>query len=510
MRQLRASFVVIGSGIAGLSAAHALSKHGDTILLTKKTVTATATDWAQGGIAAAMTKDDRPQYHYDDTISAGDGICDTQAVKVLVEEGPARVKELIELGACFDREGDDLKFTREAAHQKRRILHAGDATGKEIEKTLGQAVLRDENVTVIDNAYVLELITSNNECGGCLVKIGEDYTIVSARATIVATGGLGQIYSNNTNPTVATGDGIALAKRAGAQVQDMEFVQFHPTTLSLGDKKPISLFLISEAVRGEGAILRNQSGSRFMPKYHEKAELAPRDVVSRAIYSEMRQSGTNHVYLDLSTLSVDIAKRFPTIYQRCLTAKIDITKDFIPVSPAAHYHMGGVQTDLWGQTTIPRLFAAGEVACTGLHGANRLASNSLLEGLVFGARLAEKAKALPEMTEPLSEVRLEDGAFLTRSTIMQIKLQLRDLMWQHVGIIRDHEALSAAVMQLQKWRKQTGTHSNKEEQMELINMITVAELITTSALSRTESRGAHFRSDHPKRNDKAWQTHQQL
>jgi L-aspartate oxidase len=492
MQILTTDHIVIGSGIAGLSAARELSKHGETLLISKGQFRESATQYAQGGIAAALQKDDAPSLHFQDTLNAGDGLCDEAAVKILVEEGPKRVKELIQLGAKFDQTQGELDFTQEAAHSHRRILHAGDATGKEIEKTLGQTILNDKKVKLISNTSILNLIVQNNTCLGCT----DGETTYLAKATILATGGCGQLYARNTNPPLATGDGIAMAYRAGAIVQDMEFMQFHPTTLYLGDKKPISIFLITEAVRGEGALLRNIHGERFMPTYHPKAELAPRDHVARAIFNEMQKTNAPHVYLDLSQLTLNIAKRFPTIYQRCLESKIDITRDFIPVAPAAHYFMGGIKTDLWGKTSIKNLYAGGEVACLGIHGANRLASNSLLDGLVFGHRIAHHISHTdiprPTFIEPIKQPSKQTAHSLT------IKHQLRDLMWNHAGIIRNQEGLIYLIQKLESLDIQ-------DEVNEVQNMLIVSKLIAQAALDRTESRGSHFRSDYPERNDTDWQ-----
>ncbi len=344
-------YVVIGSGIAGLSAAKYLGAHGKTLVVTKGAIREGSTHYAQGGIAVALAPSDTPDYHLEDTLKAGDGLCDTDAVQVLVEEGPARVRELILMGAQFDRDGENYSYTQEAAHGQRRILHAGDATGREIEKTLGNAVLNQENVQFLPNTSVVRLLMDADRCVGCEVMSESGLAQIFAGAVILASGGCGQIYAYNTNPPVSTGDGVSLAYEVGARVQDMEFFQFHPTTLYLGDKKPISLFLISEAVRGEGAVLRNIYGERFMPQYHPDAELAPRDVVARAIFHQMQQTDTPHVFLDLSPCLGDVTQRFPTIAKRCLSAGIDIRRDFVPVAPAAHYAMGGVSTDLSGRTT---------------------------------------------------------------------------------------------------------------------------------------------------------------
>lgn len=504
-------YVVIGSGIAGLTSARQLSLSGKTCLISKGRFTESATLYAQGGIAAAMCGDDTPAFHFEDTIRAGDGLCDEAAVRVLVEEGPLRVSELIELGAQFDRVNGALDFGQEAAHGRRRILHAGDATGREIEKTLGNALQREGQVTLFPNTMVLELNVVDGVCVGCVANGPDGLVQLYAKAVVLATGGCGQLFSRNTNPAVATGDGLALAYRVGCEVQDMEFIQFHPTTLSLGDQKPISMFLISEAVRGEGAVLRTVSGERFMPKYHPSAELAPRDVVARAIVSELKLTNSDHVYLDLTQLSLDVATRFPTIYSRCLEAGIDISKDFIPVSPAAHYMMGGVKTDLWGHTNVDRLYAVGEVACLGVHGANRLASNSLLDGLVFGYRAAVDALKWLTTTAPValpSDRQWIQVSPEKRDEIMMLKQSLRDKMWLDAGILRDRDGLLDLQQFLDTFSETLLSISSVDRDVcEVQNMAVVAGLIVRAALAREESRGSHYRVDFPTKNDAVWQRH---
>jgi len=369
-------FLVIGGGVAGLRAAIELAPRGSVLVLTKDKATESTTGYAQGGVAVALSDEDEVCIHYEDTVKAGDGLCNEEAVKVLVEEGPACILELMSWGADFDKEGSKLSFTIEAAHTRKRILHShGDSTGKEIERVLIKKARSFPSVRRYDFAFTLDLITEDGRCIGATVLRGDSIINVFARAVILATGGAGQLYSRTTNPVISTGDGIAIAYRAGALIVDMEFIQFHPTTLySPGAPQ----FLLSEAMRGEGAVLRNIHGQRFMHHYHEMSELASRDTVARAIVSEMVKTGARHVYLDLRHLDRDfVKKRFPQIYTTCLQYDIDITEDMIPVCPAAHYIMGGVSTDLAGETGIKGLFAAGEVACTGVHGANRLASNSL-------------------------------------------------------------------------------------------------------------------------------------
>ena len=505
---IHVDYLVIGSGIAGLSAARYLGAHGKTLVVTKGAIREGSTHYAQGGIAVAMAPSDTPAHHLEDTLNAGDGLCDRHAVQVLVEEGPERVRELIMLGAQFDRDGDHYAYTREAAHGQRRILHAGDATGREIEKTLGNAVLQQPHVRFLTNTSVTRLLLKEGRCVGCEILSDAGISQIFASAVVMASGGCGQIYAYNTNPPVATGDGVALAYMAGAKVQDMEFFQFHPTTLYLGDKKPISLFLISEAVRGEGAVLRDIHGERFMPQYHPDAELAPRDVVARAIFHQMQETRTPHVFLDLSPCLGNVSQRFPTIANRCLSAGIDIRRDFVPVAPAAHYAMGGVSTDLWGATTVPGLYAAGEVASLGIHGANRLASNSLLDGLVFGHRAAQRAATEPKMGMHSTMNMPSDDVMVSQSKVrcLAAKAEIRELMWRYAGIIRSASGLihaKRALADLQWVTHLPMTALNNE----LKSMWIVADLVLRFSLEREESRGGHYREDFPLRDDVHWQRH---
>ena len=507
---LTTDFLVIGSGIAGLSCANALAAHGKVVVVTKNSIRESATQYAQGGIAAALQKDDTPAFHFEDTIKAGDGLCNTEAVKILVEEGPMRVTELIKMGAKFDMEKESFNFTKEGAHSKRRILHAGDATGREIEKTLGNALLNQPTVQLMQNTFVTQLIRHHDEVIGCEAIHNRQIITITAKATVLTTGGCGQVYQNNTNPSVATGDGMALALAAGCELQDMEFIQFHPTTLHLGDKKPISIFLITEAVRGEGAVLRNHAGDRFMANYHPDAELAPRDIVARAIFNECLKQDVSHVFLDLSQIKLDIAKRFPTIYKRCLEAGIDITKDNIPVAPAAHYAMGGIKTDIWGQTQLKRLYAGGEVACVGVHGANRLASNSLLDGLVFGHRISEHiltTKYKKPAKADLPDRDCTDIDLKQKSQVLEVKEKIREVMWKDVGIIRSEVTLKNAVSVLKKCQWIHDIDTTDETIIEVQNIHAVATQIAKSALKRKESRGSHFRSDYPKKDQQLDQYH---
>jgi L-aspartate oxidase len=512
MAEEYADFLVIGSGVAGLRAAIELAPHGTVVIATKDTPSESSTEYAQGGIAVALSDEDEVGIHGEDTLKAGDGLCREDAVKVLVEEGPERIMELISWGAEFDREGARLAFTREAAHSKNRILHAhGDSTGKELERVLLTKVRTCHSVKKYPFAFTIDLMVDDARCyGAYMVKKGEPIHLF-AKATILATGGAGQIYERTTNPAVATGDGIAIAFRAGAVLEDMEFVQFHPTSLYMPGAPN---FLLSEAMRGEGAILRNIHREPFLKRYHPLAELAPRDIVSRAIISEMVKTESPHVYLDLTHLEKDfVKKRFPRISLTCMMYHIDITQDLIPVSPAAHYLMGGIKTDLHGATNIRGLYAAGEVACTGVHGANRLASNSLLEGLVFGARAGKAAARYKAEVREDIRVKEDLSSRITSippdfraSALKEVRISLKKLMWEKVGIIRCAESLSLARDAISQWVPSVGGSPFTREEQELKNMITVASLITEAAMARRGSVGAHYRSDYPARGED-WQQH---
>ncbi len=499
-------YLIIGGGVAGLRAAIELAPYGDVIVVTKDLPTESSTEYAQGGIAVALSDEDEVGIHYEDTLRAGDGLCNEEAVRVLVEEGPLRIMELIEWGALFDMEGSKLAFTREGAHSKKRVLHAhGDATGKELERVLLNKVKTYENVRRYSYAFALDLIIKDNECLGAYLLTDEGIKTVLSRSVILATGGAGQIYERTTNPQVATSDGMAIAFRGGAIVEDMEFVQFHPTSLY---KEGAPNFLLSEAMRGEGAILRNKEGVAFMDSYHPMAELAPRDVVSRAIVSEMVKTGSEYVYLDLRHLDPEfIKKRFPRIYSTCMLYGIDITTTEIPVTPAAHYIMGGVKTDIHGRTNINGLLSAGEVACTGVHGANRLASNSLLEGLVYGARAGRTAFMVGKNREIPSLKEIDEPSY--DDTIRgheTIRSELRRMMWQKAGIIRCGESLKEMEEWLIKWKDIMRCRPRTRPENELRNMLIVSLLIVRSALKRRGSIGAHYRTDFPERGTK-WKRH---
>jgi L-aspartate oxidase len=494
---LQADFLIVGSGIAALRAAIAIGESADILILTKAGPRAGNTGHAQGGIAAAIGRDDSPELHREDTLAAGDGLCDPRAVDILVGEGPAYVRELIDWGAAFDREPDGApELAMEAAHSVRRVLHARDATGPEIGGTLWKKVSRMPNVRVHAHARAESLTIEGGCCVGVRSVDSAGAPLDSrAAATLLATGGAGQVYRETTNPPVATGDGVAMAWRAGAGVADLEFVQFHPTALNVAGHPR---FLLSEALRGEGAHLINAAGERFMLGYDAMGDLAPRDRVARAIVREMARTGAP-VYLSLADLDPGFVHlRFPMISEACRRAGLDLAVDPIPVGPAAHYVMGGVVTDTEGRTTIPGLFAAGEVACTGVHGANRLASNSLLEGLVFGARAgAAMSRGVAQAIDPATTATLGAGTFGTgfaatrRPTVPATK----DVMWQDVGLFRDATRLRAALDAF-------GAPPDRDEDEESIT--TVARLITRAALRREESRGGHFRLDFPSRDDDAW------
>ncbi len=499
MKTEKTDFLIIGSGVAGLRAAVELAPHGEVLVVTKDVLRESSTEYAQGGVAVAMSDEDRVGIHFEDTLKAGDGLCREEAVRVLVEEGAQRILELIEWGAEFDREGTRLDFTLEAAHSRRRVLHAhGDSTGKEIERVLINKVVSFNRVRKFPFAMTVDLVMRDGVCcGAYILKDGRVHQVL-ARATVLATGGGGQIFSRTTNPQVSTSDGMAIALRAGAVIEDMEFVQFHPTVL-FAPAAP--QFLLSEAMRGEGGVLRNIYGEPFMKNYHPDAELAPRDVVSRAIISEMVRTRSMYVYLDLTHLDAAfVKKRFPRIYRTCLQYDIDITRDRIPVSPAAHYMMGGVKTDTMGRTSIAGLYAAGEVTCTGVHGANRLASNSLLEGLVFGAKAGQAAsETVPAIADPdeLSVTAISDYGRI--EDYEETRTRLRRVMWDRVGIIRCAESLGAAREELSCFLHILKHQYRTREELELKNMLQTAILVTEGAFMRRCSLGAHYRSDFPQK-----------
>jgi L-aspartate oxidase len=581
----QADYAVVGSGVAGLRAAIELSSAGSVLVLAKSTLSDSATAWAQGGIAVALSDEDEIGLHEQDTLNAGDGLCRPESVALLVEEGPKYITQLIEWGTEFDRAGTKLAFTREAAHSRSRILHShGDSTGREISRALLARAHKIPHLHLRAHSFTTSLILEDGRAVGVRFIDETDGSLheVRALAVLLATGGLGQIYRETTNPEVATGDGMAIAYEAGAVLSDMEFMQFHPTALAI---QGAPRFLLSEALRGEGGILRNILLERFMKRYAEAQELAPRDVVARAIVSEMHRTNAQHVYLDMTAKSAEfLQKRFPRIYSTCLSYGLDLATDMAPVCPAAHYMMGGVKTDLWGHTSIPDLYAAGETADTGVHGANRLASNSLLEGLVFGARSGQamiadhghhsdkvqkgahpvkfKASTLPGSPAPKPDSHSHDGIpahaasathsnssanssanpsasraavahsaklaavaspashstkspaavsaapdeALATQAVTAALAQIRDLTWRHVGIMRSGKELSAAITFLENMKLPLSEHPGRHD-YELANLHTLASLMARSALAREESRGSHYRSDFPYRDDDLFQKH---
>jgi L-aspartate oxidase len=491
VERIRTGILVVGSGVAGLHTAWRASQHADVLLLTKRSLFDSATSYAQGGIAAALGAGDSPELHRRDTLAAGAALCDAAAVQVLVQEGPARVRELHSAGADFDLEPDTGRFLlgREAAHSRKRIVHAhGDQTGAEVARTLIHRVRRSRRIQVLEKTRVLDIIVHRRECAGVRASVAGRATEIIADVTVLATGGGGQVYRYTTNPVVATGDGYAIAHRAGITLSDMEFVQFHPTAL---DTPENPLALISEAVRGEGATLVNERGARFMKKTHRLAELAPRDIVSRAIARQQRAG--HRVFLDARKLSRTFARRFPGILAICKARGIDPRRDLIPVTPAAHYMMGGIITDLCGRSSLARLYAVGEVSRTGVHGANRLASNSLLEGLVFAERVARDVlgqKPLPSLPKPsrwsVPVLRDRGAAQVAADTI-------REIMWRDAGVIRSATGLRSARRQLQEIEARLPVGATEE-----MNLVQTAQLVVEGALRRKESRGGHYRSDFPR------------
>ena len=519
----RADYVVVGSGVAGLRAAIELSEAGSVLVLAKSDLSDSATSWAQGGIAVALSDEDEISLHEQDTIKAGDGLCRTEAVALLVEEGPKYITQLIEWGTEFDRAGTKLAFTREAAHSRSRILHAhGDSTGREISRALLARAHTIPHLHLRAHAFTTSLIVESGSVVGVrfIDELDGSQHEVRAGAVLLATGGLGGIYRETTNPDVATGDGMAIAYEAGAVLSDMEFVQFHPTALAV---KGAPRFLLSEALRGEGGILRNVNLERFMKRYNEAQELAPRDIVARAIVSEMHRTGAGHVYLDMTKKTEEFLKRrFPRIYETCASYGLDLATDMAPVCPAAHYMMGGVKTDLCGRTSLPGLYAAGETADTGVHGANRLASNSLLEGLVFGARSGQammkdapvtKRQAVGLPGSPAPKPGNSAGAtnsaakatFNAKPSPTAFN-KIRDVMWRQVGIMRDGKELAGAFTQLQAIELPKSEKPGRTE-YEVRNLHSLAVSIARSALAREESRGSHYRADFPYRDDEKFDKH---
>jgi len=502
--------VIIGSGIAGLYTALEIDEKYDVAIFTKEAMDTSNSVLAQGGIAVSLDKDDSPELHFKDTLFAGAGLCNEESVWVLVKEAASNIEKLCRFGVNFDhKDSGELALGREAAHSKNRIIHAGDTTGKEVCDKLISIVSGKKNIKIREKSFVVDLITEDDSTKGVIFydESSKKYKACLSNIVICATGGFGQLYANTTNPEVATGDGVCLAYRAGAQLVDLEFIQFHPTVLYHSQNKT---FLISEAVRGEGAILRNINGKRFMPEYHELNELAPRDVVSRAIFAEMEKTSSKCVYLDITFKDREyLANRFPNIFKTCLEYGIDMSKDYIPVAPAEHYCMGGIKTDTYGRTNIKGFYACGESACTGIHGANRLASNSLLEGLVFGHRIADEVNnILSDSTK--RQVKIKHLRYITDRKSRDIDLSaiagdIKNTMTRNVGIIRNAEGLKAAREKMSGYGDALADLSNKSiTECEVQNMLLLSMLIIESALEREESRGAHYRSDFPKTDDEKW------
>ncbi len=504
IEMIKTDAVVIGTGVAGLRAAIGASLHGNVIILNKTGGRESNSEFAQGGIAAAPHDDEAAiESHFQDTMNAGAGLCQNEAVRAMVEDGPRRIEELLSWGVKFDKIGSRFAMAKEGAHSERRILRAkGDATGNEIVQTLVRTMKKRKNILVYDSHFAVDLLIEQGVCLGVWVLDEKQNALKCflAQRVILATGGCGQVYQRTTNPSVATGDGIAMALRAGALVEDMEFFQFHPTALSLPSAPS---FLLSEAMRGEGGLLRNADGKLFMDRYHPDAEMAPRDIVTRAVWEEMHHGQLNNVFLDMTHLKSDfLPRRFPKIHATCLHYGIDITKDPIPVAPSAHYIMGGVKTDLFGRTTIEGLSAAGEAACTGAHGANRLASNSLLEALVFGARVGEDAGKIPHTSLP-GKITSFPLPWTTPTDLLvrkhhQIQSELKERMWRDVGIIRSKTSLERMIQKWEDW-KETFQLTPIKSVLETRNLLLVSAAITEAALRRKESIGTHFRSDFPNR-----------
>lgn len=521
-------FLVIGSGIAGLCFAINASRHGTVSVITKKQDSESNTNYAQGGIACVIDPNDSFEKHIFDTLVCGHGLCNENAVRILVEEGPSRIKELIDWGVDFSRlsqakNGYRLHLGNEGGHSVNRIVHARDLTGKAVEEKLLDIVRANKNIRLYEHHCAVELVTDHHltrqrgktvHSYGAYVLDSITRTIftLQSKITFLASGGAGQVYLHTTNPAIATGDGFAMAYRAGAVIANMEFIQFHPTTLFHESGRS---FLISEALRGHGAVLRDRNGIEFMKRYHARGSLAPRDAVSRAIDNEMKLTGEPCVFLDIRHAPAsDTKKHFPTIYKRCRELGIDITKDLIPVVPAAHYICGGIKVDTEGNTSIANLYACGEVSCTGIHGANRLASNSLLEALVFARRAADDAsRLLPSLSVlPASDIPQWDdsGTIDTEEWILlsHNKFEIQSIMWDYVGIVRSNVRLGRALRRIRLLEQEIENYYKRTKisapLLELRNLVTTAKLIILSASMRKESRGLHYTTDYPERNDRYW------
>ncbi len=519
---LETDYLVIGSGIAGLHFANLAAAHGRVIVVTKKAPNDTNTNWAQGGVAAVLADDDSFEQHVSDTLITGDGLCNRDIVELTVKEGPEQVRRLLEYGVRLARGGDgELDLTREGGHTRRRVVHYEDITGREIQRALIEATAANPNITMLEDHIAVDLLSmakygGEPACFGAYVLDSRSGVVktITARATVLASGGAGKVYVYTSNPDVATGDGIAMAYRIGATVSNLEFFQFHPTVLFHPHAKS---FLISEALRGEGGKLRLASGERFMDAYHPLAELGPRDVVARAIDNEIKKSGADSVFLDMTGLDPEFVRsRFPNIHERCLALGIDMTKQPIPVVPAAHYMCGGVKTDAWARTTVRGLYAIGETSCTGLHGANRLASNSLLEGMVFAARAAQDVKKV-EPLRPQQVAPWSSGDATDSNDAIVVALnwdEIRRFMWSYVGIVRSNKRIDRARHRIELLRKEITEYywdfKINADIIELRNLALVAHLIIESARRRKESRGIHYTVDYPDKLEVARDTDIQL
>ena len=508
---MKTDIIVIGSGIAGLSFALKAGKYASIILVTKDNISESNTNYAQGGLAAVFRDDDSPELHLKDTIRAGDGLCNEDAVKVLVENAPREIRWLESQGVKFDKDNSHLALSKEAVHSKARIVHARDITGRKIEEVLVKNIKKNKRITVLEKHIAVDLITKNKKCiGASILDIKRNKALnIFSKAVVLATGGIGRLYKNTCNPPIATADGLSIAYRAEADLEDMEFVQFHPTGLY----KSNPIFLISETLRGEGGILRNKYGEIYMENYHRDGGLAPRDVVSRFSVIEMKKTKSDHIFLDMTHLGKDYLKRrFPNIYKECLKYGIDMAKKPIPVCPTAHYICGGVKIDLDGKTNIKNLYTVGEASCSGLHGADRLASNSLTDGLVFGARLANYLEKSIKNKE-ISEIKINEKIIINKKSNKKteiLKSRLQNLMWDKVGIIRNRKGLNSAmktIKRLEKQIKMIKKEGINKNIIELDNMVLVSKLIAASALKRKESRGTHFIEEFPDRDDERWKKH---
>ena len=517
LKQRQFDVLVLGGGIAGLTAAIGAARRWRVGLLTKSTFDDTTTFLAQGGIAAALGKSDSPDLHFQDTVNAGAGLCDEEAVRVLVDEGPERVRELMQICPRFDRVDGEIVLGREGAHSVARVVHAGgDATGSEVSSALAEAARVGSRVQLYENEFAIDLLTVDDRCVGVLSMDLTDgaMTLNYAMVVILATGGAGQVWSRTTNPHVATGDGIAMAYRAGAALRDLEFVQFHPTGLAVPGQETVQL--ITEALRGEGAFLRNQAGERFMVGRDPKAELAARDVVVRSMVTEMRREGADHVYLDATHLDAGMLReRFPTVSHGLAEHGLDLARDLVPVAPVCHYFIGGVSTDVWGRTTVPGLYASGECASTGVHGANRLASNSLLEGLVSSDRVVRDLdRYIGHLGEDVRRLRFElpepSSPRGQGSDVSAVRERLRAIMSAKVGVLRNGDDLCAATDELREMYSELNLTSEGPREYELLNLLTVGTGVAQGALQREETRGVHLREDFPDRDDEHWQCHSSL